>query len=129
MLQRALNALTLKKGYEPSPSRTLRAANVGRSPSMLTIPQDDLKRSGLETFAASCSIIRGRFGGFGQCWQTKFGLQSPDVRHAASTSKPVSALVATTRRCRPCTIRQILSDLVRDNSTPVQARIQWRYSS
>jgi len=118
MLQHALNSLTLKKGYEAiSIEDICEAANVGRSTFYAHYTsKDDLKRSGLEHLRQQ--LLDHQKAGLTaseNASNRSFAFSLPMFEHAREHIDLYRALVGNRGGAIALgTIRQILSDLVRD---------------
>ena len=118
MLQHALNSLTLKKGYEAiSIEDICEAANVGRSTFYAHYTsKDDLKRSGLEHLRQQ--LLDHQKAGLTaseNASNRSFAFSRPMFEHAREHIDLYRALVGNRGGAIALgTIRQILSDLVRD---------------
>ncbi len=118
MLQRALNALTLKKGYEAITIEDIcEAANVGRSTFYAHYTgKDDLKRSGLEHLRQQLlDHRRAALAASDNAGKRSLAFSLPMFEHAREHIDLYRALVGNHGGAVALgTIRQILSDLVRD---------------
>lgn len=118
MLQRALNALTLKKGYEAVTIGDIcEAANVGRSTFYAHYTgKDDLKRSGLERLRQQLfGHQRAALAASDNGGNRSLAFSLPMFEHAREHIDLYRALVGNHGGAVALgTIRQILSDLVRD---------------
>jgi AcrR family transcriptional regulator len=118
MLQRALNALTLKKGYEAITIEDIcEAANVGRSTFYAHYTgKDDLKRSGLEHLRQQLlDHQRAALAASDNASKRSLAFSLPMFEHAREHIDLYRALVGNHGGAVALgTIRQILSDLVRD---------------
>jgi AcrR family transcriptional regulator len=118
MLQRALNALTLEKGYEAITIEDIcEAANVGRSTFYAHyIGKDDLKRSGLEHLRQQLlDHQRAALAAADNGGNRSLAFSLPMFEHAREHIDLYRALVGNHGGAVALgTIRQILSDLVRD---------------
>ena len=118
MLQHALNSLTLKKGYEAiSIEDICEAANVGRSTFYAHYTsKDDLKRSGLEHLRQQLlDHQRAALTASENASNRSFAFSRPMFEHAREHIDLYRALVGNRGGAIALgTIRQILSDLVRD---------------
>ena len=118
MLQRALNALTLKKGYEAITIEDIcGAANVGRSTFYAHYTgKDDLKRSGLEHLRRLLlDHQRAALAASDNAGKRSLAFSLPMFEHAREHIDLYRALVGNHGGAVALgTIRQILSDLVRD---------------
>jgi len=115
MLQRALNALTLEKGYEAiSIEDICEAANVGRSTFYAHYTgKDDLKRSGLEHLRQQ--LLDHQRAASDNTSNRSLAFSLPMFEHARDHLDLYRALVGNRGGAVALgTIRQILSDLVRD---------------
>jgi AcrR family transcriptional regulator len=132
MLQRALNALTLKKGYEAITIEDIcGAANVGRSTFYAHYTgKDDLKRSGLEHLRQQLlDHQRAALAASDNAGKRSLAFSLPMFEHAREHIDLYRALVGNHGGAVALgTIRQILSDLVRDERQCRQES-QRRYSS
>jgi AcrR family transcriptional regulator len=117
-LQRALNALTLKKGYEAITIEDIcEAANVGRSTFYAHYTgKDDLKRSGLEHLRQQLlDHRRDALAASDNTSNRSLAFSLPMFEHAREHIDLYRALVGNRGGAVALgTIRQILSDLVRD---------------
>jgi AcrR family transcriptional regulator len=118
MLQHALNSLILKKGYEAITIKDIcDAANVGRSTFYAHYTsKDDLKRSGLEPLRRLLvDRQRTALATPGDIMERRFGFSLAMFEHARDHRDHYRALVGGRGGAVALgTIRQILSDLVRD---------------
>jgi AcrR family transcriptional regulator len=118
MLQRALNALTLKKGYEAITIADIcETANVGRSTFYAHYTgKDDLKRSGLEHLRHQLlDHQRAALAASDNAGQRSLAFSLPMFEHAREHIDLYRALVGNHGGAVALgTIRQILSDVVRD---------------
>jgi AcrR family transcriptional regulator len=118
MLQHALNSLILKKGYEAITIKDIcDAANVGRSTFYAHYAsKDDLKRSGLEHLRRLLvDRQKEALPTTGDIRDQSFGFSLPMFEHARDHRDHYRALVGGRGgTVSLSTIRQILSDLVRD---------------
>jgi len=118
MLQRALNALTVKKGYEAITIEDIcEAANVGRSTFYAHYTgKDDLKRSGLEHLRQQLlDHRRDALAAVDNAGNRSLAFSLPMFEHAREHIDLYRALVGNRGGAVALgTIRQILSDLVRD---------------
>jgi len=118
MLQRALNALTLKKGYEAITIEDIcEAANVGRSTFYAHYTgKDDLKRGGLERLRQQLlDHRRDALAAADNAGNRSLAFSLPMFEHAREHIDLYRALVGNRGGAVALgTIRQILSDLVRD---------------
>ena len=118
MLQHALNSLTLKKGYEAiTVEDVCEAANVGRSTFYAHYTsKDDLKRSGLEHLRQQLlDHQRAALAASENTSNRSFAFSLPMFEHAREHIDLYRALVGNRGGAIALgTIRQILSDLVRD---------------
>ncbi len=118
MLQRALNALTLKKGYEAITIEDIcEAANVGRSTFYAHYTgKDDLKRSGLEHLRQQLlDHRRDALAAADNGGNRSLAFSLPMFEHARDHIDLYRALVGNRGGAVALgAIRQILSDLVRD---------------
>jgi AcrR family transcriptional regulator len=115
MLQRALNTLTLKKGYEAITIEDIcEAANVGRSTFYAHYTgKDDLKRSGLEHLRQE--LLDHQRAASDNRGGRSLAFSLPMFEHARDHLDLYRALVGNRGGAVALgTIRQILSDLVRD---------------
>ncbi len=117
-LQQALNALTLKKGYEAITIEDIcEAANVGRSTFYAHYTsKDDLKRSGLEHLRRQLlDHQRAALAASDNAGDRSLAFSLPMFEHARDHIDLYRALVGNRGGTVALgTIRQILSDLVRD---------------
>jgi AcrR family transcriptional regulator len=117
-LQRALNALTLKKGYEAITIEEIcEAANVGRSTFYAHYTsKDDLKRSGLEHLRRQLlNHQRAALAACDDASKRSLAFSLPMFEHARDHIELYRALVGNRGGAIALgTIRQILSDLVRN---------------
>src|SRR5712664_3688545 len=116
-LQHALNSLILKKGYEAITIKDIcDAANVGRSTFYAHYTsKDDLKRSGLEHLRRLLVDRQKEALPTGDIRDQSFGFSLPMFEHARDHRDHYRALVGGRGGTVSLgTIRQILSDLVRD---------------
>jgi AcrR family transcriptional regulator len=117
-LQRALNALTLKKGYEAITIEEIcETANVGRSTFYAHYTsKDDLKRSGLEHLRRQLiDHQRAALAVSDSAGNRSLAFSLPMFEHARDHIDQYRALVGNRGGAIALgTIRQILSDLVRD---------------
>ncbi len=117
-LQHALNSLILKKGYEAITITDIcDAANVGRSTFYAHYTsKDDLKRSGLEPLRRLLvDRQREALATSGEIRDRSFAFSLPMFEHARDHRDHYRALVGGRGGTVSLgTIRQILSDLVRD---------------
>src|SRR5712691_7015633 len=119
MLQHALMSLILKKDYETITIQDIcDAANVGRSTFYAHYTsKDDLKRSGFEHLRKNLvDRQRSALATPGDIRNRSFGFSLPMFEHARDHKDLHRALVSSRGGAIAlCSIRQIISDLVRDD--------------